>query len=109
MGKTPCTVLVVGRRWSFGGFGIRGMGTSLIWVETVLAWSCLMRKIQRKKKPRGSWKVHDGQVSYRCSQCNTHENIPADVVNFFDVMDPGDPSVPPRFRCEKCGGVMLPV
>jgi hypothetical protein len=30
-------------------------------------------------------------------------------VDFFDAMDPGDPSVPPRFRCEKCGGVMLPI
>ena len=66
-----------------------------------------MRKIRREEKPRSSRKVHDGQVSYRCSQCDTHEGIPADVVNFFDVMDPGDPSVPPRFRCEKCGGVML--
>ena len=68
-----------------------------------------MSKIRRTEKPRGSWKVHDGQVSYRCSQCNTHEDIPADVVNFLDVIDPGDPSIPPRFRCEKCGGVMLPV
>jgi hypothetical protein len=31
------------------------------------------------------------------------------VVNLFDLLDPGDPSVPPRFSCEKCGGVMLPI
>ena len=68
-----------------------------------------MRKISQKEKPRGSWEVHNGQVRYHCSQCNTHEDIPADVVNFFDVMDRGDPSVPPRFRCENCGGVMLPI
>ena len=68
-----------------------------------------MRKIRRMEKPRGSWKINDGQVSYRCSQCNTNEGIPADVVNFLDVIDPGDPSVPPRFRCEKCGGEMLTV
>ena len=68
-----------------------------------------MKKNRRQEDPKGFWKVHNGQVSYRCCQCNTHEDIPADVVNFFDVMDPGDPSVPPRFRCEKCGGEMLPV
>jgi len=48
-----------------------------------------MRKISQKEKPRGSWEVHNGQVRYHCSQCNTHEDIPADVVNFFDVMDRG--------------------
>ncbi len=32
----------------------------------------------------------------------------ADVVDLFDVLDPGDPSVPPRFVCEKCGGAMWP-
>jgi hypothetical protein len=31
------------------------------------------------------------------------------VVDFFDIMDPGDPNVPPRFQCEQCGSVMLPV
>ena len=40
--------------------------------------------------------------------CNTKEDVPADVVNLFDVLDPGDPSVPPRFVCEKCGCAMWP-
>jgi transcription initiation factor IIE alpha subunit len=68
-----------------------------------------MRKIRKKIKGKGSWKIQNGKVSYVCSQCNTKEDIPTDVVNLFDLLDPGDPSVPPRFSCEKCGGVMLPI
>lgn len=36
------------------------------------------------------------------------ENIPKGVVDFLDEMDPGDPGMPPRFQCEKCGGIMSP-
>lgn len=53
--------------------------------------------------------VHDGMVSYVCCRCKSTEEIPVDVVQLFDILDPGDPSVPPRFRCEKCGRAMLPV
>ncbi|MGM8366391.1 hypothetical protein ACLIBG_14625 [Virgibacillus sp. W0181] len=31
-----------------------------------------------------------------------------DVVRDFDMMDGGDPSTPPRFSCEQCGGEMFP-
>jgi len=41
-------------------------------------------------------------------QCNIEEEIPRDVVEMLDIMDPGDPTVPPRFVCEKCGGEMRP-
>ncbi|MBM4137525.1 MAG: hypothetical protein FJ241_11950 [Nitrospira sp.] len=68
-----------------------------------------MKKIRKRIKIKSSWKIQNGKVSYICSQCNTKEDIPADVVNLFDILDPGDPSVPPRFSCEKCGGIMLPV
>ena len=27
----------------------------------------------------------------------------------MDMMDPGDPSYPPMFNCEKCFGLMRPV
>jgi len=47
--------------------------------------------------------------TYRCTHCGCEEDIPKGVVDFFDVLDPGDPSVPPRFKCEHCDGVMLPV
>ena len=31
-----------------------------------------------------------------------------DVVRNFDAMDDGDPTVPPQFQCEACGGAMYP-
>lgn len=30
------------------------------------------------------------------------------VVRDFDMMDDGDPTVPPQFSCEKCGGETYP-
>lgn len=45
---------------------------------------------------------------YYCLQCSIEEEIPRDVVEMLDMMDPGDPTVPPRFVCEKCGGEMHP-
>ena len=43
------------------------------------------------------------------AHCGCEEDIPRGVVDFFDAIDPGYPSVPPCFQCEKCDGVMLPV
>jgi hypothetical protein len=31
------------------------------------------------------------------------------AVRNFDLMDNGDPTVPPTFSCEQCGGQMYPV
>jgi hypothetical protein len=42
-------------------------------------------------------------------QCNIEEDIPKKVVKYFDIFDDGDPTVPPRFSCEVCGGEMRPV
>lgn len=47
-------------------------------------------------------------VNYVCLLCNEQEAIPLDVVRKFDAMDDGDPTVPPQFSCEKCGGDMYP-
>jgi len=41
-------------------------------------------------------------------ECNQTEGIPLNVVRSFDEMDDGDPTVPPQFSCEKCGGTMYP-
>lgn len=30
------------------------------------------------------------------------------MVRDFDLMDDGDPTTPPMFSCEKCGGDMYP-
>jgi hypothetical protein len=32
-----------------------------------------------------------------------------EVVNYFDTLDGGDTSVPPRFTCEECYALMEPV
>jgi hypothetical protein len=40
--------------------------------------------------------------------CHEKEDIPLHVVKEFDRMDGGDPTVPPQFACEYCGGVMYP-
>lgn len=48
------------------------------------------------------------KITYICLQCDTREDIPLNVVRDFDAMDDGDPTVPPQFRCEECGGAMYP-
>ena len=47
-------------------------------------------------------------VTYKCPKCNFKEDIPKEVVDYFDLTDLGDPSVPPRFDCQRCGGKMEP-
>lgn len=47
-------------------------------------------------------------VSYVCLRCNEVEKIPLNVVQQFDMMDDGDPTVPPQFACAKCDGEMYP-
>jgi hypothetical protein len=55
-------------------------------------------------------KKKDGLILFRCTACNFEEDIPKDVVDYFDIMDGGDPSVPPRFDCQSCGsGKIQPV
>jgi len=62
---------------------------------------------KRKKKPQSG--LHNkANVVYICLQCDTREEIPLNVVRDFDAMDDGDPTVPPQFRCEACGGEMYP-
>jgi len=41
-------------------------------------------------------------------QCEEQEKIPLDTVRSFDIMDGGDPTVPPQFSCGLCGGTMYP-
>ena len=65
------------------------------------------RKVKKKKKnPQQVGKKET--IKYVCLNCKIEENIPADVVEQFDIMDDGDTSVPPRFSCESCGGEMYP-
>ena len=48
-------------------------------------------------------------TKFICTRCKCHEKIPTKIVLQMDMMDPGDPSYPPMFDCEKCGALMKPV
>jgi len=53
---------------------------------------------------------NQSNVLFRCTKYNFEEQIPKDVVDYFDIMDGGDPSFPPRFDCQSCKtGKMQPV
>jgi hypothetical protein len=54
-------------------------------------------------------KHNDPPILFRCTTCNFEELIPKDVVDYFDIMDGGDPLFPPRFDCQSCSGKMQPV
>jgi len=47
-------------------------------------------------------------IKYICLNCEATEDIPLSVVQNFDMMDDGDPEVPPQFSCEACDGEMYP-
>jgi hypothetical protein len=46
---------------------------------------------------------------YRCELCKTKEEIPTEVIEYLDAIDPGQPEAPATFRCERCPGIMYPV
>ena len=52
--------------------------------------------------------MKDEEILYICLQCKNKENIPKEVVEYFDEMDLSNLDEPPCFACEKCGGVMRP-
>lgn len=48
------------------------------------------------------------KIVYICTVCGMKENIPKDVVEYFDKMDQSNINEPPCFSCESCGGIMRP-
>jgi len=69
------------------------------------------RKPNKKKKKSQNKRDIDqamNSVNYICLVCNETEKIPLTIVRDFDSMDDGDPTVPPQFSCESCGGPMYP-
>lgn len=80
-------------------------------------WSENMAKKKKKPKDKIRAKIkakkqlekkEKNNVLYICTECEKKELIPKNVVMQFDIMDNGDTSEPPRFTCEKCGGLMYP-
>jgi hypothetical protein len=45
---------------------------------------------------------------YECERCGAKEEIPGDVLDYFDEIDPGEPGASPSFQCERCPGIMYP-
>lgn len=56
----------------------------------------------------GKYLDEKNAVNYMCLDCEEREAIPLHVVRQMDMMDDGDPTVPPQFRCEQCEGEMYP-
>lgn len=59
--------------------------------------------VQQGKKGRNS-----SMIRYICTNCESEEEIPLDVVKTFDEMDQSNINEPPQFDCESCGGLMRP-
>jgi len=62
-----------------------------------------------KKRKAGIESGNEQLIQFRCTACGFEELIPKSVVDFFDVMDGGDPTFPPRFDCQNCDGKVQPV
>jgi hypothetical protein len=45
---------------------------------------------------------------YECELCAAQEDIPMEVIDYFDEVDPGLPGQPPTFQCQQCPGIMYP-
>jgi uncharacterized Zn finger protein len=62
-----------------------------------------MKKRARGRRPAAA------SCPYQCEECGIQEEIPTEILAFFDVVDPGDPAAPATFRCQRCPGIMYPV
>lgn len=62
--------------------------------------------MKRKSKGRQSG---EGSCLYRCELCGAQEQVPKDVLEYFDAVDPGLPGQPATFGCQLCPGIMYPV
>jgi uncharacterized Zn finger protein len=57
-----------------------------------------------KRKPKSK----QTSYLYECESCGATENIDAEVIDYFDEIDPGLPGQPPTFACQNCTGIMYP-
>ena len=56
-------------------------------------------------------KKNPDEIEFICPKCKTKERIPTEIVEMLDYADQigVDTSVPPRFDCENCDGLMVPI
>lgn len=62
-----------------------------------------------KKEKNMQKRMNNQTVRFRCLQCGIEEEIPKEIVQMLDLEDGGDLSIPPRFECEECDGLMEPI
>lgn len=67
----------------------------------------IRERINKKKRKEEEKKKK--MVKFKCLECEIEEEIPREVVEILDLQDGGDLSVPPRFDCEECSGLMEPI
>jgi hypothetical protein len=60
------------------------------------------------QRAKGRRQRREASCRYRCEACGAEERIDADVLAFFDVVDPGEPGAPATFRCERCPAILSP-
>ena len=61
-----------------------------------------------KRKSKGRRKAGEDSCLYQCELCGIQEEIPKDVLEYFDAIDPGLPGQPATFACRSCSGIMYP-
>jgi hypothetical protein len=59
------------------------------------------------RKPKKQTIKPDSFV-YECEDCRANETIEAEVIAYFDEIDPGLPGQPATFACQNCPGIMYP-
>ncbi len=66
--------------------------------------------MKRKKKDSSKSMSPNSQGEvYLCTGCGKKEMIPEDVLEYFDLVNPRNPSTGPHdFSCETCGAEMYP-
>lgn len=69
-----------------------------------------MKRKKNYRKPSLRKEKKQNAVSYVCANCGAKEEIPYDVLEYFDEINPGQLLLGShQFKCEKCGvGIMSP-
>ena len=62
-----------------------------------------------KRKTKGRQEPSEDSCLYQCELCGVQEEIPKDVLEYFDAIDPGLPGQPATFQCQSCPGIMYPL
>jgi hypothetical protein len=62
-----------------------------------------------KRKSKDRREANGGSCLYQCELCGVQEEIPNDVLEYFDAVDPGLPGQPATFACQSCSAIMYPL